>query len=258
MRYIVFNFNTQPYGATTPQKDPAKALAVRTAVADLLDRQAIATQVYKGTYTPLYSYIVDGLTGANQSLKGKYGDGNGGPSADKAKQALQAAGVTTPVQLSLQYTTDHYGPSSGDEYALIKSQLESSGLFQVNLQSTAYVQYSKDRVKDVYPAYQLGWFADYSDADDYLTPFFLNTSSTQTFLANHYDNPTVDQLIQKESTTTDKAQRTQVIQQIQDTVAADLPTIPYLQGSQVAVVGKGVQGTTLDPSFKFRYGAMSK
>jgi peptide/nickel transport system substrate-binding protein len=258
MRYIVFNFNTQPYGATTPQADPKKALAVRQAVADLIDRKAIADQVYKGTYSPLYSYVVDGLTGATQSLKSRYGDGNGGPSADKAKQALQAAGVTTPVQLSLQYTTDHYGPSSGDEYALIKSQLESGGLFQVNLQSTAYVQYSKDRVKDVYPAYQLGWFADYSDADDYLTPFFLNTQTTQTFLANHYDNPAVDQLIQQEVTTPDKAQRTQLIQQIQDTVAGDLPTVPYLQGSQVAIVGKGVNGTTLDPSFKFRYGAMSK
>jgi peptide/nickel transport system substrate-binding protein len=258
MRYIVFNFNTMPFGATTSQADPAKALAVRTAVADLIDRKAIADQVYKGTYSPLYSYVVDGLTGANTALKGAYGDGNGGPSADKAKAALQAAGVTAPVQLSLQYTTDHYGPSSGDEYALIKSQLESSGLFQVNLQSTAYVQYSKDRVKDVYPAYQLGWFPDYSDADDYLTPFFLNTADTQSFLANHYDNPTVDKLIQQEATTPDKAQRTQLIQQAQDAVAKDLPTIPYLQGSQIAVVGKDVSGTTLDASFKFRYAAMSK
>jgi peptide/nickel transport system substrate-binding protein len=258
MRYIVFNFNTQPFGATTPQKDPAKALAVRTAVADLIDRKAIADQVYKGTYSPLYSYVVDGLTGANTSLKGKYGDGNGGPSLDKAKQALQAAGVTTPVPLSLQYTTDHYGPSSGDEYALIKSQLENGGLFQVNLQSTAYVQYSKDRVKDVYPAYQLGWFPDYSDADDYLTPFFLNTATTQSFLANHYNNDAVNKLIAQEATTADKTQRTQLIQQVQDAVAADLPTVPYLQGSQIAIVGKDVQGTTLDPSFKFRYGAMSK
>jgi peptide/nickel transport system substrate-binding protein len=258
MRYIVFNFNTMPFGAKTAQADPAKALAVRQAVADLIDREAIAKQVYKGTYSPLYSYVVDGLTGANTALKGKYGDGNGGPSADKAKQALQAAGVTTPVQLSLQYTTDHYGPSSGDEYALIKSQLESSGLFKVNLQSTAYVQYSKDRVKDVYPAYQLGWFPDYSDADDYLTPFFLNTADTQSFLANHYDSKTVDGLIQKEATTTDKAARTTLIEQVQDAVAADLPTVPYLQGSQIAVVGKSVSGTTLDPSFKFRYGAMSK
>src|SRR3954454_3968789 len=37
IRYITFNFNTQPYGATTPDADPAKALAVRQAVADLID-----------------------------------------------------------------------------------------------------------------------------------------------------------------------------------------------------------------------------
>jgi peptide/nickel transport system substrate-binding protein len=260
IRYVVFNFNTMPYGATTPQKDPAKALAVRQAVADLIDRKAIADQVYKGTVKPLYSYVADGLPGATTVLKDKYGDGNGGPDANKAKQALAAAGVQTPVQLSLQYTTDHYGPSSGDEYAQIKDQLESSGLFQVNLQSTAYVQYSKDRVKDVYPAYQLGWFPDFSDADNFLTPFFLNTATTQTFLANHYDNPAVDKLIQQESTTPDKAQRTQLIQQIQSTVADDLPSVPYFQASQVAVVGKNVTGAdkTLDPAFKFRYGVLAK
>src|SRR3954449_13233505 len=135
IRYITFNFNTQPYGATTPNADPKKALAVRQAVADLIDREELSDQVYKGTYSPLYSFVPEGLTGATESLKGKYGDGNGGPDADKAKQTLAAAGVTTPVQLNLQYNTDHYGPSSGDEYALIKDQLESSGLFTVNLQS---------------------------------------------------------------------------------------------------------------------------
>ncbi|MCU1613748.1 MAG: dppA [Frankiales bacterium] len=260
IRYMVFNFNTMPYGAKTPQADPNKALAVRKAVADLIDRKQIADQVFKNTYTPLYSYVPNGLTGATTVLKDKYGDGSGGPSADKAKQALAAAGVTTPVQLSLQYTTDHYGPSSGDEYALIKDQLESSGLFQVKLQSTEYVQYSKDRVADVYPAYQLGWFPDFSDADNYLTPFFLNTADTKTFLANHYDNPAIDQLIQKEATTTDATARKSVIEQIQAAEADDLSTVPFLQGAQVAVVGKNVTGAdrTLDASFKFRYGVLAK
>jgi peptide/nickel transport system substrate-binding protein len=260
IRYIVFNFDTMPFGAKTPEADPAKALAVRQAVADLIDRKEIADQVYKGTYTPLYSFVASGLTGATEPLKSMYGDGNGGPSSDKATQALQAAGVTTPVKLSLQFTTDHYGPSSGDEYALIKSQLEATGLFQVNLQSTEWTQYSKDRVADVYPAYQLGWFPDFSDADNYLTPFFLNTATTQSFLANHYDNPQVDQLVQQEGTTTDPTQRAAVIGQIQDLEAKDLSTVPYLQGSQLAVVGKDVTGvdTTLDPSFKFRYGVIAK
>jgi peptide/nickel transport system substrate-binding protein len=256
IRYIVFNFNTQPFGATTPEADPAKAQAVRQAMAHLIDRQEIADQVYRGTYTPLYSHVPDGLTGAITPLQDLYGDGNGGPDADKATQVLQAAGVQTPVQLSLQYSNDHYGPSSGDEYALIKDQLESSGLFTVDLQTTEWVQYSEDRVADVYPAYQLGWFPDYSDADNYLTPFFL----TENFLSNHYSNQQVNDLILQQATTPDPAARQALIEQIQQLEAQDLSTLPYLQGAQVAVVRTGVEGAadTLDPSFKFRYGALSQ
>jgi peptide/nickel transport system substrate-binding protein len=256
IRYIVFNFNTAPFGTKTADADPAKALAVRQAAADLIDRKAIATQVYKDTFTPLYSYVPKGLTGATDSLKGLYGDGNGGPSLDKAKSTLQAAGVTTPIELHLQYNNEHYGPSSGDEYAMIKDQLETGGLFTVDLQQTEWVQYSKDRVADLYPAYQLGWFPDYSDADNYLSPFFIKDN----FLANHYDSPEVQKLIAQQLSTKDKAQRTKLIGEIQDKVAADLSTLPFLQGAQVAVVGTSVTGTekTLDPSFKFRYAVLAK
>jgi peptide/nickel transport system substrate-binding protein len=256
IRYIVFNFDTQPYGAATAEADPAKALAVRQAVAHLVDREEIAKQVYKETFTPLYSYVPAGLTGATESLKGLYGDGQGGPDAAKAEEVLTAAGVTTPVTLNLQYSNDHYGPSSGDEYALVKDQLESSGLFTVNLQTTEWVTYSKERSTDVYPAYQLGWFPDYSDADNYLTPFFL----TENFLSNHYSDPEVNELILQQATTADPAERTALIEQIQDKVAAQLSTVPLLQGAQVAITGADVEGTedTLDASFKFRYAALSK
>lgn len=256
IRYMVFNFDTMPFGAKTSEADPAKSLAVRQAMADLIDRDQLSQQVYKGTYTPLYSFVPKGLTGANDALKSLYGDGTGKPSADKAKQTLADAGVSTPIDLKLQYNTDHYGPGSTDEYGLIKSQLEASGLFKVDLQSTEYVQYSKDRVKDAYPVYQLGWFPDYSDADNYLTPFF----SKNNFLANHYDSATVQKLISEQLVETDKAKRAELIGQIQDTEAKDLSTLPFLQGSQVAVVGSTVSGAdqTLDASFKFRYAALSK
>lgn len=254
IRYIVFNFNTQPFGATTPEADPAKALAVRQAVADLIDRDEIAEEVYKGTYTPLYSYMPEGLTGATKVLQDLYGDGNGGPSEEKAAERLEAVGVTTPVVLNLQYSNDHYGPSSGDEYALIKSQLEASGLFTVNLQTTEWVQYSKDRSSDVYPAYQLGWFPDYSDGDNYLTPFFL----TKNFLANHYANEEVNNLILQQASIVDPDERAAAFEEIQAKVAEDLSTVPYLQGAQVAVAGADVEGVTLDASFKFRLAPLSK
>ena len=256
IRYMVFNFNTMPFGAKTSEADPAKALAVRQAAADLIDRSALSQNVYKGTYTPLFSQVPQGLTGANDAYKGLYGDGTGAPSADKAKQALSAAGVSTPVDLKLQYNTDHYGPGSTDEYGAIKDQLEKGGLFKVDLQSTEYVQYSKDRVKDAYPVYQLGWFPDYSDADNYLTPFF----SKNNFVANHYDSAPVQKLIGEQLVETDKTKRAALIGQIQDAEAKDISTLPLLQGSQVAVVGSTVSGAdqTLDASFKFRYAALSK
>lgn len=255
LRYVVFNFDTMPYGATTAEADPAKAQAVRQAFASLIDRQAIATQVYKDTYTPAYSFVPDGFAGATTVLKDLYGDGDGGPDADKAKAILEAAGVTTPVALSLQYNSDdHYGPSSGDEYAMVKEQLEADGLFAVDLQSTEWVQYSKDRVADVYPAYQLGWFPDYSDADNYLTPFFL----TNNFLGNHFSDPEVEQLILDQAVEPDHDKRIQDIESIQAKMGDLLSTVPLLQGAQVAVAGSGIDGVILDASFKFRYAPLTK
>ena len=254
LRYIVFNFDTMPFGAKTADADAAKALAVRQAAANLVDRQAIATEVYKDTYTPAYSYVPQGFTGAIEPLKDLYGT-DGKPDAAKAKKVLEDAGVQTPVKLALQYNPDHYGPSSGDEYAMIQKQLEADGLFKVDLKSTEWVTYQKQRVTD-YPAYQLGWFPDYSDADNYLSPFFAKDN----FLSNNYDNKDVDKLIAEQRGMTDTAQRTKAIEELQTMVAKDLSTLPLLQGAQVAVAGKDVKDVdkTLDASFKFRLGVLSK
>jgi peptide/nickel transport system substrate-binding protein len=256
LRYIVFNFDTMPFGAKTPEADPAKALAIRQAMADSVDRQAIADQVYKGTYLPVYSFVPQGFTAAAEPFKSMYGDGSGKPSVDKAKKALADAGVSTPVTLNLQYNPDHYGKSSGDEYAAVKDQLEQTGLFKVNLQSTEWVTYSKDRVADAYPVYQMGWFPDYSDADNYLSPFFTENN----FLKNHYSNTDVQAKIAEQLTTVDRTARTKLIEDIQTEVAKDISTLPLLQGAQVAVSGKDVSGVkdTLDASFKFRLGVLSK
>ncbi|MGO2023785.1 MAG: ABC transporter substrate-binding protein [Brachybacterium tyrofermentans] len=254
IRYIVFNFDTMPYGAKTEDADPKKSKAVRQAAADLIDRQAIATSVYKDTYTPLYSYIPEGLPGNGTQFQDLYGDGKGGPDAAKAKKRLEEAGVEIPVALSLQYNPDHYGSSSGDEYAAVKAQLEEGELFVVDLQSTEWVQYSTDRTTDVYPAYQLGWFPDYSDADNYLTPFFV----TDNFLVNHYTNDEVNELIDQQRGTEDPAEREALFVKIQDIVADEISTLPLLQGAQIAVSTSEVQGVTLDSSFKFRLAPLSK
>jgi peptide/nickel transport system substrate-binding protein len=256
MRYVVFNFDTMPFGAKTAEADPQKALAVRQAVANLVDRQAISDQVYKGTYLPMWSNVPSGFLGANESFKQAYGDGSGKPSLDKAKKVLSDAGITGPVTIKLQYNPDHYGKSSGDEYGMVKDQLEKSGLFAVDLQSTEWVTYNAASKKDGYPVYQLGWFPDFSDPDNYLTPFFPKGG----YINNHYSNTEVETLIAKQLVTADKSEREKTIQEVQNQLAKDISTLPLLQGAQVAVSGKGVKGvdSTLDASFKFRLGQVSK
>jgi peptide/nickel transport system substrate-binding protein len=256
IRFIVFNFKTQPYGSATKDADPAKALAVRQAVADSVDRAQLAAQVYKNTFQPLYSSVPDGITGAAPSLKGLYGDKRGGPDKAAAARTLSAAGVSTPVTLDLQYNTDHYGSSSADEYALIKAQLEATGLFKVKLQSTEWAQYGKDRVADLYPLYQLGWYADYLDADNYLASFYTANS----WVNNGYSDPAVRDLITREETATDPAVRASLIRQAQDKVAAAVPLLPLLQGSTAIVTRADVGGVPahLTSAYQFRWAELSK
>ncbi|MDW8486739.1 ABC transporter substrate-binding protein [Bifidobacterium thermophilum] len=257
-RFLVFNYKLQPFGTSQSDANAEKAKAVRVAVANLIDREELASKVYKGTYTPMYSYIPDGLAGHEDTLKSAYGE-NGKPSVDKAKKALSDAGVKTPVTLKIQYNADHYGASSSDEYAAIKSQLETGGLFKVDLQQTEWTQYSKERVvtdssDGSYPLYQLGWFPDYSDPDNYLSPFFREGN----FILNAYSNKEVDSLISKQAGELDQSKREDELKQIQKIVTGDVPTIPLLQGAQVAVTGKNVKNVILDASFRFRYASVTK
>jgi peptide/nickel transport system substrate-binding protein len=243
IRYIVFNFDTMP-GDTAEQK-----LAIRQAIASVIDRQAVSDEVYQGLYTPLCSFVPAGMPGATEVVCDTY------PlSVERAAQYLSDAGVATPVVLNLQYNPDHYGSSSADEYARYKAQLEASGLFTVNLEATEWVQYAVDRSSDVYPLYQLGWFPDYPDADNYLAPFFIEN----TFLNNHFSDPAIDALVTQEQTTADVNARIAVIEEIQEVMAGHLSTLPLLMGSQICISSNSITGIVLDASFQLRYATVVK
>ena len=221
-RFLTFNFKIQPYGESQSDADANKAKAVRQAVANLIDRDELSKKVYKGTYTPMYSFIPDGLSGHDDTLKAAYGDGEGKPAA-------------------------------------IKSQLEADGLFKVDLQQTEWTQYNKERVvtedsDGSYPVYQLGWFPDYSDPDNYLSPFFRDGN----FVNNGYSNKEVNDLIVKQAGEKDATKREEILKQVQALETEDLSTIPLLQGAQVAVTGTNIKGVVLDASFRFRYASVTK
>ena len=257
MRFFAFNLEQMPFGSATENADEAKALAVRTAIANLIDRDELATQVYKDTYAPLYSIVPSSLNGATSPYQDLYGDGEGAPSLDKAEAAFAAAGITGPVELDLQYNTDHYGASTGDEYALIKSQLDDSGLFTVNLQSTEWTQYVQ-QFQTEYPAYQLGWFADYPDADNYLH-LLEGDDAVPSTLGAAANDPAFNTLVLEERGIEAGAERDAVIADAQQLAAERIVTVPLLEGTESAIASTRVSGVddTLDGTGRFRFGLLS-
>jgi peptide/nickel transport system substrate-binding protein len=247
IRYMVFNTKTMP------GDNPAQKLAIRRAMAFLIDRPAIAKNVYAGTVQPLYSMVPSGLDGATPDYKTVYG---ATPDKAKAAAALSAAGVKTPVSVQIWWTPAHYGTLSSDEYLELKREFEASGLFKVDLQSTEWNAYSKAYSTDKYPIYELGWFPDYPDTDDYVGEFYGPTP----FFNNHYTNTAIDKLLLDEKASTDAAKRTSDFKAIQDAAAPDAPTIPVWQGKQIAVQYGNVTGlsNTLLPDYIFRFWVLGK
>lgn len=229
-----------------------KQKAIRQAVAQLIDRDSIAKNAYDSTVTPAYSIVPPGFAGQKDSFKEKYG----APSVDKAKQILKAAGVKTPVKIKLGYTPTHYGPNAVDEANELARQLKSSGLFTPTTDDAEWEQYQTLYKQGAYDLFILGWYPDFLDADNYLTPFVRDGG----FYANNYSNKKVNSLLDQELAETDANKRQQEIGQLQDIVADDVPLIPSWNGKNVAVATKKMQGVqeTLDPTYIFRFWMISK
>ncbi|MDQ1043715.1 peptide/nickel transport system substrate-binding protein [Streptomyces sp. V4I2] len=125
--YLVFN----------PSDPWAAKPAVRKAVAQVIDRPALAHNVYKDTVEPLYSMVPRGLVGHTTSFFDDYGS----PSVSKAEQILTEAGITERVPLTLWYTSDRYGSTTKPAFEELKRQLEASDLFKVTLKSRPWKNY---------------------------------------------------------------------------------------------------------------------
>jgi peptide/nickel transport system substrate-binding protein len=229
-----------------------KDVAVRQAVAQLIDRDTIAKDAYDGTVTPAYSIVPPGFGGQKDSFDAKYGD----PNVDAAKKILDDAGIDTPVSLTLGYTPTHYGPNAVDEANELSSELDESGLFQTDIKSAEWEQYQTLYKQNAYDLFQLGWYPDILDADNYLSPFIRDGG----FYGNNYSNPKVNDLLDKELAETDTQARDDLIGQLQDIVAEDVPLVPSWFGKNVAVAGPGMNGIeqTLDPTYIFRLWQISK
>ncbi|MCM3264028.1 MULTISPECIES: ABC transporter substrate-binding protein [Streptomyces] len=226
IRYLAFNTDAPT----------VKSKAVRRAIAQLVNRNELVSKVYGTQAEPLYSLVPASITGHSNSFFNTYGD----PSVTKAKALLQSAGITTPVKLTLHYTTDHYGAAMQREFEVLKEQLDSSGLFDVSIQGTPWTEYRPAQQKGEYEVYGMGWFPDFPDADNFLAPFL----DKDNFLNSPYSNDEIrDQLIPQSRRQANRLAASPSLTEIQDIVAEDVPVLPLWQGKQYVAARDDITGT---------------
>jgi peptide/nickel transport system substrate-binding protein len=239
IRYVVIN----------TKMNPTDNVLVRQALAAAIDRKDIADTVFLGMVDPLYSMVPMGLWSHIDIFKSKYGDGN----IDMAKQLLAQAGYSeqNKLHITLWYTPTHYGDTEADLAQVLADQWEATGMIQVDIKSAEWSQYVSQLRNGTQMVSLLGWYPDYIDPDDYLTPF-LHTGDNK-WTGTGYSNPKVDQLLDQASVLTDLNQRTQLYEQVQQILAEDAPYIPLIQGKLFMVTTPNVGGVTLGPTMLLPY-----
>jgi peptide/nickel transport system substrate-binding protein len=226
IRYLAFNTDAPS----------VKSRAVRQAMAQLINRGEIISKVYGTQAEPLYSLVPASITGHSNSFFNKYGD----PSAAKAKALLTAAGITSPVKLTLHYTTDHYGSATEKEFEILQKQLDNSGLFAVDIKGAPWDAFVPAERKGQYDVWGMGWFPDFPDADNYLAPFL----DKDNFLKSPYRNSKIiNTLIPASRREADRIAAASDLTDIQDIVADDVPILPLWQGKQYVAARDDVTGT---------------
>lgn len=217
-------------------EDPAvKNKAVRQAMAQVIDRGQIASEVYGTTAEPLYSLIPSSIAGHTNSFFNKYGE----PSTAKAAAILRDAGIRTPVKFTLHYTTDHYGDATAAEFRTLREQLNGTGLFDVTVEGTPWEKYRPAELRGEYAVYGMGWFPDFPDPDNYTAPFLDRNN----FLNSPYKSALARKtLIPQSRREADRSVAAKTFKQLQDIVAEDVPVLPVWQGKQYVASLDGLTG----------------
>ena len=219
-----------------------KDVAVRKAIIQAVDRDAIVAQILQGNGTTIAGYESKLSFGYDPALKPLPFD----PAA--AQAALAKAGVKpgTPVKLSFVG-----GDATFREVAqTVAGFLQAVGL-DPKLQSyEANVMYNdiipKGKTGDMF---QMGWGGWTFDFDN--TAYLLYHSGQHW---NPYDrDPELDKMLESQRATYDRDQRQTILRQIADYVAARAIELPLYNENTIYALNARVHGVAPTPDVRFRF-----
>ncbi len=234
------------------KKPPFDNVLVRRAVNYAINKDALTTDILKGTGTPSVGPIPPAIGWAYTDQVSQYPY-----DPERAKALLDQSGVLMPINITFWVTESGSGMQSPKTMGTaIQADLAAIG---VNAQIQTYewgafLNTYGTGLGDQAAMAELSWMFDSGDPAHMLpNNLYGPACSPKGFNSGCYQNPQVDLLMDAALKINDRAQRGALYKQIQGIVADDAPWIFVDNQIQNAAASTRVGGLQLHPSFYMTY-----
>ena len=251
--YIGFNVNDPVFNGKTVEQ----AAAMRHAMSLLIDRQYIVDTVGQTGQVPADSFVPAGMADGNGGIfkqeDTSYYDATqtGAAMIEEAKALFEEAGYTfddnNQIQpaLSLTYLTNE---GTGHVAAAESIQQDFAALgIEMTIKSEDWNVFLEDRKQGNFTLAREGWLADYNDPVNMLE-IFLSTSGNNDMQLGKGDGESApdwtayDALINQIYTTTDFAERVNLMHEAEDMLMDTWAVVPLYYYNDVYMCKSNVQG----------------
>ncbi|HWD13811.1 MAG TPA: peptide ABC transporter substrate-binding protein [Pseudochrobactrum sp.] len=217
----------------SPLKDPR----VRRAMSLVIDREFIASEIWRGTMLPSYSLVPPGIDNyISGGVRQDYANEDILDREDKAKALLKEAGVApNSLTVELLYNTSE---NHKNVMAAVADMLKNIGIkAKLNeMEGTTYFNYLREGGD--FNLARDGWIGDYSDPQSFL---FLYQSASS-FNYAKWSNKAYDTLLDKASVTTDLKARAVILADAERLLLQEQVIIPLLTYASRSLVSDRIEG----------------
>jgi oligopeptide transport system substrate-binding protein len=227
--YIGFNTARPPF-------DDA---SVRQAFCHAVDKQRIASVIFRDMMSVADGILPPGMPGYDESLQGLEYD------VQKAVQLIADSSYGDVSNLPpITMTVSGYGNYILSYLGAIIQEWQHNLGVEVSvrqLEPENFIYYLKEEKDDVF---MMGWIADYPDPHDFLDVLF-STGSQYNFC--EYSNSELDGLLDRAAVEQDEGLRLAMYRQAEQLLVEDAACLPLLHGANHVVIKPYVKGYQLSP-----------
>lgn len=221
----------------------AKDKRVRQAFSLAIDRDVIDEVVFDGTHPPTMQPFPPASPFYRKDIIAPARD------VAKAKALLKAAGVER-VKLQALVTNNPVDAQLGQ---VVQAMVAEAG-FDLELKSSEFASQLRDQQQGRFQISRVGW-SGRIDPDGNIHQFIHSKGSQND---GRYNNPKVDELLDKARTVYDQAERKKLYDQVQDIMLDEVPLIYLYNQPWIFAMRANVEGFALSPDGMIRLTGLKK